>query len=68
MSGRTIAKIIFLIIMSICALISIGAGFIASAKMKKAGNKTVSVNRNIVRIRMFCFLGCCICLLICVII
>lgn len=67
MTVRTILKLVFLVIMTICAAVSMGAGLFVSRKNKKS-KKYVSPTRTVVRIRMFCFLGMLISLFICIII
>lgn len=68
MTSRTIVKIVFLVIMSICAIISVCAGLFVNRNNKKNPNKQVNVSKGIVRIRMACFLLMLVCLFICVVI
>ncbi len=69
MGGKTIVKIVFLIIMTICAVISVIASPIAGKRDKSGKRKEPQTqSRTVVRIRMACFLLMLICLFVCVVI
>ena len=66
MTARTIVKIIFLVIMTICAVISVVCGYMIERKNRES--KKVVVSRKIMRVRMICFLVMLISLFVCVVI
>lgn len=66
MTARTIVKIIFLVIMTICAAISVISGFVIERKNRES--KKVVISRKVMRARMICFLVMLISLFICVVI
>lgn len=66
MTGRTIAKLVLLAIITILALVSVfGGRYVMSKNSKVAKENQIRV---MVRVRMGCFLAMLILLLICVII
>ena len=67
MSASTITQIVFLIIMTICAVVSLLAGFIGGRNVDKK-TKQATMSRKVIRIRMACFLIMLVCLFICVVI
>lgn len=68
MTGSTIFKLILVGIMTICASISVFSGMFVSRKYKKKNKKQETEDRNVVRIRLACFLIMLVCLFICVVI
>lgn len=66
MSPQMIAKIVFLVLMSACALASVATGFIM--KGKNNGNKDVMFARKVMKIRMILFVLMLVFLLICILI
>ncbi len=67
MSATTITKIVFLALMTMFAIIALFAGFVISGK-KRQNKKDVMVARQIMKIRLICFVVMLVCLLICIII
>ena len=67
MPARTIAKIVFLVIISICAVIAVFSGVIVGRKNKDSKMDKFTA-RFIMRIRLGCFLVMLICLFICLVI
>ena len=66
MTGKTIAKVIFLVVITICALISVGCGLVLSKKHYKGND--VKRTRLIVKVRLICFLVMLVMLLLIVVI
>lgn len=65
MSARAIVKIIFLVVATILALIAVIIGkVIISGKAGRGNSRDYNI-RKIMRIRIFCFIGMLILLLIC---
>jgi len=52
-SGKGIARLVFLIILSICAIIAFGSGLVISKKKYK--NNEMERNRKLMRLRAICF-------------
>ncbi len=67
MSATTITKIVFLALMTMFAIIALFAGFVIGGK-KRQNKKDVMVARQIMKIRLICFVVMLVCLLICIII
>ena len=68
MSAATVVKIIFLIIATILALVSVIIGRIVIGGKKNQNNSDAYNIRKVMRIRMACFLVMLILLLLCVLI
>ena len=68
MTGATIFKLILVGIMTICAGVSVFSGMFTSRKYKKQNKKQETQDRNVVRIRLACFLIMLVCLFLCVVI
>lgn len=72
MTTKTVIKLIMLFVISVCAFVAVGAGFIAGKKEKVNGKKQkpekAVMDRKMVKIRLVCFLVMLICLFICVVI
>ena len=68
MSGVTIFKLILVGIMSVCASISVFSGMFTSRKYKKQNKRQETQDRNVVKIRLTCFLIMLVCLFLCVVI
>lgn len=72
MATKTVVKLILLCIISVCAFVAVGAGFIAGKKEKVNGKKQkpekAVMDRKMVKIRLACFLVMLICLFVCVVI
>lgn len=66
MATSTTIKLVLVFVMSICAGVSVFAGVISNRKNKDP--KRMTESRNVVRIRLACFLIMLVCLLICVLI
>lgn len=66
MSAKAITKIVFLIVITICAIISVGCGLVISKKKYK--NNDAGRNRMIMRVRTICFLIMLVMLLLIVVI
>ncbi len=66
MPPRIIARIVFLVLMTISAMIAIAMGFIIRGKNKNV--KDAQLARKIMKFRLICFVFMLICLFICVVI
>ena len=66
MSGKTIAKIVFLIVVTICAVISVGCGLVINRKRYK--NDDVKRTRMLMRVRLISFVVMLVMLLLVVVI
>lgn len=65
MSARTIVKIIFLVIATILAIVAVIIGrIIISGKAGRGNSRDFNI-RKIMRIRIFCFIGMLVMVLIC---
>ncbi len=67
MSATKKKKIVFLALMTMFAIIALFAGFVIGGK-KRQNKKDVMVARQIMKIRLICFVVMLVCLLICIII